>query len=304
MPITFFVASEDRYENRGSARSVRAASDQVGSKNSVEAATPSSTSASGPQTVRPAPPSRLADRVGVPVFAAMIAVSAAILLVWGPIAGLGPVRSLIAQPLVALLLTISFAATMLGTVSVHYKGQTYLLVLSEVPLLLGLVIAAPPVLVICCFLGEALALGAIRRQSPPKLAFNLASSAMSSVVAILVYREVLGPFIARSGARVAVLPVGWAAAALALGAAFVFGHLTVSIVVRLNGRAPQRKYGFEFTTVGLVLLSSIALALVVLDAAWWDTWAMLPLVTVGALIVFAYRGYLRLKNRFGALQQL
>ena len=31
---------------------------------------------------------------------------------------------------------------------------------------------------------------------------------------------------------------------------------------------------------------------------------MLPLVTVGALIVFAYRGYLRLTNRFGALQQL
>ncbi|MGD0875558.1 MAG: EAL domain-containing protein [Acidimicrobiales bacterium] len=289
MPITFFVASEDRYENRGSARSVRAASDQVGSKNSVEAATPSSTSASGPQTVRPAPPSRLADRVGVPVFAAMIAVSAAILLVWGPIAGLGPVRSLIAQPLVALLLTISFAATMLGTVSVHYKGQTYLLVLSEVPLLLGLVIAAPPVLVICCFLGEALALGAIRRQSPPKLAFNLASSAMSSVVAILVYRAVLGPFIARSGARVAVLPIGWAAGALALGAAFVFGHLAVSIVVRLKGKAQQRKYGFEFTTVALVLVSSIALALVVLDAA---------------CIVFAYRGYLRLTNRFGALQQL
>ena len=56
--------------------------------------------------------------------------------------------------------------------------------------------------------------------------------------------------------------------------------------------------------MALVLVSSIALALVVLDAAWFDPWAMLPLVTVGALIVFAYRGYLRLTNRFGALQQL
>ena len=91
---------------------------------------------------------------------------------------------------------------------------------------------------------------------------------------------------------------------MALSAAFVYGHLAVTIVVRLTGRPQQRKYGFEFTTVALVLISSIALALVVLDAAWWDTWAMLPLVTVGALIVFAYRGYLRLTNRFGALQQL
>ena len=84
----------------------------------------------------------------------------AILLVWGPIAGLGPVRSLIAQPLVAALLTITFAAAMLGPVSVHYRGQTYLFVLSEVPLLLGLVIAAPAVLVICRVLGEAFVLWA------------------------------------------------------------------------------------------------------------------------------------------------
>jgi diguanylate cyclase (GGDEF)-like protein len=247
---------------------------------------------------------KLAARIGIPVFAGLLAAGTTILLVWGPIAGLGPVRSLLAQPLVAILLTVAFAAAMMGPVSVHYRGQTYLFVLSEVPLLLGLVSATPPVLVICRVLGEAFVLGAIRRQPPVKLTFNVVAAAMSSVVAIIVYRALLGPFIATGGSRVAVLPVGWAAGALALGAAFVCGHLAVSIVVRLTGRPQQRKYGFEFTTVALVLISSIALALVVLDAAWWDRWAVLPLVTVGALIVFAYRGYLRLTNRFGALQQL
>ena len=192
----------------------------------------------------------------------------------------------------------------MGPVSVHYRGQTYLFALSEVPLLLGLVIAAPVVLVICRVLGEGFALGVIRRQSPMKLAFNLASAAMSCVVAIIVYRAILHPFIHPGSSRAAVLPIGWAAGAVALSAAFLYGHLAVTIVVRLNGHAQRRKYGFEFTTVALVLVSSIALALVVLDAAWWDTWAVLPLVTVGALIVFAYRGYLRLTNRFGALQQL
>ena len=48
-----------------------------------------------------------------------------------------PYRDLIAQPLVAVLLTITFAAVAIGPVSVHYRGQTYLFVLSEVPLLLG-----------------------------------------------------------------------------------------------------------------------------------------------------------------------
>ena len=304
LPIIFLVASKDRDEERASTRSLKAAPEPGDSRDLIESLTASGTSVGMSLPALPDSPPKLRARVGVPVFAALLAAGTAFLLVWGPIAGLGPVRSLGAQPLVAGLLTIMFAAVSLAPVSVHYRGQTYLFVLSEVPLLLGLVIAAPAVLVICRVLGEAFALGAVRRQSPLKLAFNLAAETMSCVVAIIVYRELLGQFIATGGSRVAVLPIGWAAGALALSAAFVYGHLAVSVVVRLNGRAQQRKYGFEFTTVALVLVSSIALALVVLDAAWWDTWAMLPLVTVAALIVFAYRGYLRLTNRFGALQQL
>ena len=304
LPIIFFVASEDRNAERASTRSLKAAPGPDDSRDLVEPLIASGTSVGTSQPALPLAPPKLSARVGVPVFAALLAAGTAVLLVWGPVAGLGPVRSLGAQPLVAALLTIMFAAVTLGPVSVHYRGHTYLFVLSEVPLLLGLVIAAPAVLVICRVLGEAFALGAVRRQSPLKVAFNLASDAMSSVIAIIVYRELLGQFIVTGGPRVAVLPIGWAAGALALSAAFVYGHLAVTVVVRLNGHAQQRKYGFEFTTVALVLVSSIALALVVLDAAWWDTWAMLPLVTVGALIVFAYRGYLRLTNRFGALQQL
>jgi len=197
-----------------------------------------------------------------------------------------------------------FAIVVLAPVSVHYRGQTYLFLLSEVPLLLGLVIAAPVVLVCSRLLGEALAFGVVRRQPPVKLAYNLSSSAMSTVIPIIVYRELLGPLVASHGARIAVLPAGWAVGAVALAATFLCAHITLAIVIRLNGHVQQRKYGFEFTTVALVLVSSIALALVVLDAAWWDTWAILPLVAVGALIVFAYRGYLRLTNRFGSLQQL
>ncbi len=303
MPITLLVASQDRYGDRAAARSSKAALGQVDPRELAKSPEASGSSAATAPALGTQAPG-LTARLGVPVFSALLAAGTAILLVWGPIAGLGPVRSLIAQPLVAGLLTITFAAVMLGPVTVHYRGQKYDFVLSEVPLLLGLVIAAPAVLVICRVLGEAFALGAVRRLSPTKIAFNLASGAMSCVVAIIVYRALLDQFIVTGGSRVAVLPIGWAAGALALSAAFVYSHFAVSIGVRLYGRVQLRKYGFDFTTVVLVLISSIALALVVLDAAWWDTWAMLPLVTVGALIVFAYRSYLRLTNRFGALQQL
>ena len=59
------------------------------------------------------------------------------------------------------------------------------------PLLLGLVIAAPPVLVLSRVLGEAFAFGVMRRQAPLKLAFNLASGALATAIAATVYRALL-----------------------------------------------------------------------------------------------------------------
>jgi len=276
MPIIFPVATPDRYEDRASARSSKAAPEPVKSGDAANIEPTDATLAAGSQAPQGTVKRNLSARIGVPVFAVLLAAGTAALLVWGPIGAEAPYRGLIAQPLVAALLTIAFAAVMMGPVSVHYRGQTYLFALSEVPLLLALVIAAPVVLVICRVLGEGFALGVMRRQSPMKLAFNLASAAMSCVVAIVVYRAILHPFIHPGSSRVAVLPIGWAAGAVALGAAFLYGHLAVTVVVHLNGHAQRRKYGFEFTTVALVLVSSIALALVVLDAAWWDTWAVPP----------------------------
>ena len=197
------MAAQDRYEDRASPRPLKAAADSVGSLDPTAALPP--VVADGPVELAPAPV-KLGARIGVPLVAALLAAGTALLLVSGPIAGLGPVHHITAQPLVAVLLTITFAAVMLGPVSVHYRGQTYLFVLSEVPLLLGLVIAAPVVLVISRVIGEAFALGGVRRQSPLKLAFNLASAAMSCVVSILVYRAILGPLIHSPRSTVAVLP--------------------------------------------------------------------------------------------------
>ena len=236
------------------------------------------------------------------VFSLLLGSCAAVLLVWGPVAGLPPVHHLGSQPAVAALLFVLFATAVLAPVSIHYRGHAELFVLTEVPLLLGLVIAAPPVLVLSRVLGEAFAFGVMRRQAPLKLGFNVASGALATAIAATVYRALLSSFV--GSPTVAISPTGWAAGAIALTAAALSAHIAVAIVVRLHGPAQQRKYRLEFTTFALVLVSSIALALVVLDAAWWDPWAVVPLVSVGALIVFAYRGYLRLTNRFGALQQL
>lgn len=235
--------------------------------------------------------------VRVGIFSVLLMLLSCLLLFFGPAAGLGPVRSLASQPAIAVMLVALSAAAVLAPVSFHHRGHTTLFSLSEVPLLLGLVFAAPAVLVVSRLLGEALVLGAVRRQSPLKLSFNAATAAASAAIAATIYRGF-------PGTHQAVGPAGWAVGAAALAAAALVAQAAVSVVIRLHGQGRPLSTGFDFLRFVLLLSASIGLAFVVLDAAWWNTWAVLPLVIVGGLIVFAYRGYLKLTQRFGALEQL
>jgi diguanylate cyclase (GGDEF)-like protein len=54
----------------------------------------------------------------------------------------------------------------------------------------------------------------------------------------------------------------------------------------------------------MLIMANICLSLVLLDTAWFSLWAMVPLVLVGALIIAAYRGYVRLSLRFASVQRL
>lgn len=240
---------------------------------------------------------RLSAVTRVFLFSGLLAASTVALLVIGPAAHLQAVHPLASAPLAAALLVTLFATVDLAPLLVRVRGQVSQVVLNEVPLLLGLVIVSPRVLVLSRVVGDAVAFGIIRRQSPHKLAYNLTSGAMVAAVAATVYRELLG-------SHSAIGPASWAAGVVALAAGAVFAHIAISVVRRVYGQTRQRQYASETMVSALVLLASIALAFVVLDAAWWDAWAVIPLALVGALIVFAYRGYLRLTDRFRALEQL
>jgi diguanylate cyclase (GGDEF)-like protein len=52
------------------------------------------------------------------------------------------------------------------------------------------------------------------------------------------------------------------------------------------------------------MAASMCLSFVVLNAAWYDPWGVVPLFLVAALIIVAYRGYARLGLRFSSLQRL
>ncbi|MGO9198118.1 MAG: putative bifunctional diguanylate cyclase/phosphodiesterase [Acidimicrobiales bacterium] len=227
----------------------------------------------------------------------MLLAGTAGLLVAAQAAHLGAVRHVASAPLTFAALVVVSAAVLLAPVSFHHRGDTHLVGLTEVPLLLGLVFASPLVLVLARVAGEVIVLGFVRRQTPLKLFFNLTVGACGAALAAIVYHAALGH-------RLPVSPLGSAAGAAALAAAAITADLAVRAVVRLNGRQVPRRSGFQFTTEAMLLAASIGLAFVVLDASWWNWWAVIPLVLVGVLIIVAYRGYLRLTERFSALQRL
>jgi diguanylate cyclase (GGDEF)-like protein len=235
--------------------------------------------------------------LSVYAFTAALGVAAVALVLVGPLYGLGPVRELIPQPAMFAVVLVLWVAASWAPVWLHYRGHSYLIMLGEVPVLLGLAFLSPDLLVLCVACGELADVLSPRKPPPMKLAFNLASSACCTAVIVIVYRELLGT-------QSPVSLRGWMAAAAALCTQAVFSTLMVRIVMWLYGQTPERGSRVQSTIQAMLLLASICLSLVLLDTAWFSLWAMVPLVLVAALIILAYRGYVRLSLRFASVQRL
>ena len=230
-------------------------------------------------------------------FSAALAVLTGVLLFAGPLRHAGAVHALIPQPAMFVILCVMWAAAAWCPVELHYRGNTYLAELEEVPMLLGLVFLSPSLLILCVVCAETFVRAGPRRQPMVKLFFNVASGAVSVVLAIIVYRELLG-----SSSPVSFR--GWVAAAAALVTSAVATGISVRIVIKLNGQTTERRTAVQFTTTAMLVAANICLSFVVLDLAWFSLWATIPLVLVAVLIVGAYSGYTRLTLRFSSLQRL
>ncbi len=252
-----------------------------------------------PESENPAPTSSPSGWGSVAMFAvsAALALATAALLL-GPLHGLGPVRHLANQPEWCVIVCVLWAAASWAPVSLHYRGNTTLIALLETPLLLGLVFLSPPWLVLSCVAADTFVFGVIRRQAIVKIAFNVSTGAFGIALAAVVYRELLG-------AHSPVSVYGWAIAAAALCTAeFVMIFMSRVVWGALNGQTAERWTGIQLTTEAMLVAASICLSLVMLNTAWFDLWATVPLLLVGGLIIVAYSGYARLSLRFASLQRL
>ena len=83
------------------------------------------------------------------------------------------------------VLAAGFACTELFVVHAHVRGSAHSLSLSELPLVLGLLLANPSDLAIAMVVGPAVVLLATRGHGLTRLTFNLAQFALTAVIATL-----------------------------------------------------------------------------------------------------------------------
>jgi diguanylate cyclase (GGDEF)-like protein len=235
--------------------------------------------------------------LAVSALSSALALATVALLLSEPLHHAEPIKPLMPQPAMFLILCVMYAAASWFPVQLHYRGNTYLFVLEEVPMLLGLVFLSPTLLVLAGVCAEVFVRVGPRRQSVVKAYFNVASGAMGIALAALVYREVLG----------SAKPVsfwGWLAAGAGLCTSMITTTLMARIVMRLLGQTDERRTVVQFTTEAMFMAANMCLSFVVLDLAWFSLWAIVPLTLVAVLIIGAYNGYARLALRFASVQRL
>ena len=235
--------------------------------------------------------------LAVNAFSSILALGTIALLLSEPLHNVAPIKVIIPQAGMFVLLCAMYAAASWFPVQFHYRGNTYLFVLEEVPMLLGLVFLSPALLVLACVCAEIFVRVGPRRQAAFKAYFNVVSAATCIALAAVVYREVLG----------SAQPVsfwGWLAAGAGLLTSMIAAALMVRVVMKTIGQTTERRTAAQFTTEATFMAANMCLSFVVLDLAWFSLWAIIPLVLVAVLIIGAYNGYSRLTLKFASLERL
>jgi hypothetical protein len=90
---------------------------------------------------------------------------------------------------VAVVVAVAFALAESVVMHVEIRDSVHSVSLNEIPLVLGLFWLPPPLLVAARLLGAFVGLRMGRKQSAPKVVFNLSSMTLETVVAVLAFRR-------------------------------------------------------------------------------------------------------------------
>jgi len=179
----------------------------------------------------------------------------------------------------------------------HFRRGAHTFSLNELPLVVGFFLAVPLELVFAQAIGSAAALAINRRQPPVKLAFNIGSFALSSVVGLLVFHSV--------GSGSLTDPTRWLAAFLAVALSNLVGVLTVATVISISeGSLGGRKLRQMIAVSSVVAITNTSIALLAVIIIVADTRAVWLLALPVATLFFGYRAFIGARQQHESLELL
>src|SRR5438445_5213634 len=224
----------------------------------------------------------------------LLVVSLLLPSIWLMVYAVAPLHPLNAPRLVPWwALTPIFCLAEIGVVHIQFRREAHSFSLSELPLVAGLFFTPPLAVVLSMMGGTAAALVLHRRQSPLKLAFNLANFALGSSVAMTVFYHLVNRHD----------PLGNQSSFAAMGALLAAGVLqSMGILAaislsegRVDASGVASTFGFALAaTVVNSCLALIGVHIICLHPA--QSWLLL-IPTMGVLI--AYRFYVSEREKRG-----
>ncbi len=174
----------------------------------------------------------------------------------------------------------------MAVVHLQFRKDAYSFSMSEVPLVVGLFFVNPVGLIGAQLIGNALALGLNRRQSPMKLVFNLSQFTLQAALAVIVFRSILGVRDPQGAA-------GWIGIVTAMAVAFVVGSLFVNAAIRLAGGSLDRPEQLNVLKLGVATaLMNSSLGLVAITVMWTRSSATWAVAVPTIILYLAYRAYI------------
>ena len=196
------------------------------------------------------------------------------------------------------LLAAGFYLAEAKVIHLHIGRSAHSFSMSELPLVLGLFLIAPPAFIVARVVGSGLALVFNRRQRSVKLAFNLVQFTLASVISVAIVHLAVAP----DGS---FGPQVWLAVLLVALVENIIGVLAVSTAISLAEGTAQYRRIPEMLKIGIVVsLTNASLALMgltVLLANPESVWLfVLPTLTAA----LAYRAYISERQQHESIELL
>ncbi len=181
---------------------------------------------------------------------------------------------------------------------VHFRRETHVFTMIEVPVVAGLFLLAPAEYLLAAVTGGGLGLLVTGRGSWLKMAYNLALAALIGIVILAIFQLFTDHTPPPSLAD-------WVAAVLATLAAAVLAAILTATVITASGGAPQFHKLPEMIRFGsLIAVANTSLALLAITVMWQDQ-AAIALVALPLLaLFFVYGAYLSEREKHQRLELL